>query len=119
MRLLKTDGLEIKLTRSLWDHEIPSYAILSHAWGDSEPTFKDMQTGNAKNLPGWKKIKYAARQALKDGHKHLWVDTVCIDKRDSTELFEAINSMFRWYAEAEVCYAYLADVRDAQELEHS
>jgi hypothetical protein len=119
MRLLKTDGLEISLTSSLWDHEIPSYAILSHAWGDSEPTFEDMQTGNAKNLPGWKKIEYAARQALKDGHKHLWVDTVCIDKRDSTELFEAINSMFRWYAEAEVCYVYLVDVHHAQELEHS
>jgi hypothetical protein len=119
MRLLKIDGLEISLTRSLWDHEIPSYAILSHAWGDGEPTFEDMQSGSAKNLPGWKKIEYAAWQALQDGHKHLWVDTVCIDKRDSTELFEAINSMFRWYAKAEVCYAYLVDVYDAQEMEHS
>jgi len=119
MRLLKIDGLEISLTGSLWDHEIPSYAILSHAWGDSEPTFEDMQTGNAKNLPGWKKIEYAAWQALQDGHRYLWVDTVCIDKRDSTELFEAINSMFRWYAEAEVCYVYLVDVHHAQELEHS
>jgi hypothetical protein len=33
-----------------------------------------------------------------------------IDKTSSAELSEAINSMFRWYQEAEVCYAYLADV---------
>ncbi len=26
------------------------------------------------------------------------------------ELSEAINSMFRWYQDAEVCYAYLSDV---------
>ena len=40
----------------------------------------------------------------------LWVDTCCIDKRSSAELSEAINSMYRWYANAKVCYAYLHDV---------
>jgi hypothetical protein len=37
-------------------------------------------------------------------------DTVCINKSSSAELSEAINSMFQWYREAQVCYAYLADV---------
>jgi hypothetical protein len=37
-------------------------------------------------------------------------DTVCIDKTSSAELSEAINSMYRWYQEAGVCYTYLADV---------
>jgi hypothetical protein len=37
-------------------------------------------------------------------------DTVCIDKTSSTELSEAINSMFRWYQEAAVCYVHLSDV---------
>jgi hypothetical protein len=39
------------------------------------------------------------------------VDTCCIDKKSSAELSEAINSMFRWYKNAAVCYAYLSDVR--------
>lgn len=39
-----------------------------------------------------------------------WIDTCCIDKRSSAELSEAINSMYRWYSRAEICYAYLADV---------
>ena len=34
----------------------------------------------------------------------------CIDKTSSAELSEAINSMFRWYEKAKVCYAYLSDV---------
>ena len=34
----------------------------------------------------------------------------CIDKRSSAELTEAINSMFRWYADSSVCYVYLSDV---------
>ncbi|KAI0539386.1 hypothetical protein GGR58DRAFT_524670 [Xylaria digitata] len=39
-----------------------------------------------------------------------WIDTCCIDKRSSSELSEAINSMYRWYKEAGVCYVYLEDV---------
>src|SRR5215469_14985718 len=34
----------------------------------------------------------------------------CIDKTSSAELSEAINSMFRWYAQAQCCYAHLTDV---------
>jgi hypothetical protein len=33
----------------------------------------------------------------------------CIDKTSSAELSEAINSMFRWYKQAQVCYAVLED----------
>jgi hypothetical protein len=40
----------------------------------------------------------------------LWIDTACIDRKDLSELSESINSMFRWYRSAAVCYAYLADV---------
>ena len=45
------------------------------------------------------------------GFDWVWIDTCCIDKKSSAELSEAINSMFRWYAEAQECYAYLSDVR--------
>jgi hypothetical protein len=42
----------------------------------------------------------------------MWVDTNCINKSSSAELSEAINSMFAWYRNSEVCYVYLADVED-------
>lgn len=45
-----------------------------------------------------------------------WVDTCCIDKSSSAELSEAINSMYRWYNDAQICYAYLADISKAENL---
>jgi len=44
--------------------------------------------------------------------RYLWIDTCCIDKSSSAELSEAINSMYRWYEESNVCYAYLEDVEE-------
>ncbi|TPX13512.1 uncharacterized protein E0L32_005983 [Thyridium curvatum] len=64
-----------------------------------------------KALSGYAKVVAAAGLALReDGLEWVWVDTCCIDKSSSAELSEAINSMFRWYAGAAVCYAYLVDV---------
>jgi hypothetical protein len=45
-----------------------------------------------------------------------WIDSCCIDKSSSAELSEAINSMYKWYANAQVCYAYLSDVVVDQKL---
>ncbi|EIW51976.1 uncharacterized protein TRAVEDRAFT_86572, partial [Trametes versicolor FP-101664 SS1] len=53
-----------------------------------------------------------AREA---GYRLVWIDSCCIDKASSSELSEAINSMFEWYSEADVCYAYLADVPDDED----
>ena len=56
------------------------------------------------------KIDGCCDQALKNGYSYVWIDTVCIDKSSSAELSEAINSMYKWYANARVCYVYLSDV---------
>jgi hypothetical protein len=42
----------------------------------------------------------------------------CIDKRSSAELPEAINSMYKWYWDAAICYAYLSDVSASPGSEH-
>ena len=62
---------------------------------------------------GYRKILDSCKQAKKDGYEWLWVDTCCIDKRSSAELSEAINSVYRWYENAQVCYVYLHDVLDS------
>jgi hypothetical protein len=91
---------------------IPKYAILSHTWGENEVTYKDMvkRPNEAALKRGYQKIKACAQQALTDGLDYFWIDTCCIDKSSSAELSEAINSMFRWYRDAYVCYAYLCDI---------
>lgn len=91
----------------------PPYAILSHTWGPDheEVSYQDMLVGGGKDKGGNKKLAFCALQAQQDGLSHIWIDTCCINKTDSVELSEAINSMFRFYANAEKCYVYLPDVR--------
>ncbi|KAJ8107993.1 hypothetical protein OPT61_g8484 [Boeremia exigua] len=60
--------------------------------------------------PGYAKIVNAAKEAKNLGFRYIWIDTCCIDKSSSAELQEAINSMYRWYRDCEVCIVYLEDV---------
>ncbi|KAH7088133.1 hypothetical protein FB567DRAFT_523733 [Paraphoma chrysanthemicola] len=92
----------------------PRYAILSHTWGsdDEEVTFQDMKHGTGNSKIGYRKILFCGKQAASDGIQHFWVDSCCIDKTNSQQLQEAINSMFRWYQNAARCYVYLSDVSD-------
>lgn len=88
----------------------PVYAILSHVWRDEEVSFTDIKDlERAQKLHGFAKVSHACAIALSDGYEWIWVDTCCIDKTSSAELSEAINSMFIWYRDAAVCYAYLYD----------
>lgn len=107
MRLLRTRT--IKLVEFTPDR-IPHYAILSHTWGEEEVLFTNMQNRTGQKRSAWSKVQGACAQARADGFDYIWIDTCCIDKSSSAELSEAINSMFTWYANAEVCYAYLSDV---------
>ncbi|KAF2462404.1 heterokaryon incompatibility protein-domain-containing protein [Lineolata rhizophorae] len=89
---------------------VPDYAILSHTWGNGEVTFDDMIGGLAAQKAGYDKLLRTMKRARDDGFKYVWIDTCCINKASSAELSEAINSMFAWYQNACICYAYLEDV---------
>ncbi|KAH7119651.1 heterokaryon incompatibility protein-domain-containing protein [Dendryphion nanum] len=115
MRLLNAEFMTLESFNSKSDR--PSYAILSHTWNENELIFEDLYTDDFTNLPGFSKVKQSCEQALRDGHSHIWIDTCCIDKRSSSELSEAINSMFQWYGEALECFAFLQDVYDYSDIE--
>lgn len=125
MRLINTTTL---ILDEFLDGQIPHFAILSHTWGPEEVTFQDWlyvtkqnparwgwvyveeEINKIKAKAGYEKITAACRQARTENLEWIWVDTNCIDKTNSAELSEAINSMFRWYQNAVICYVYLADV---------
>jgi len=123
MRLLNTSTLRVE---SVPYDNIPQYAILSHTWGSDEVTFQQLQelncseragepnpTQSVRQGGGFAKIRDSATLAHRSGYGFIWIDTCCIDKTSSAELSEAINSMFRYYQEAAICYAYLSDVPGA------
>ncbi|KAJ4382035.1 hypothetical protein N0V86_002362 [Didymella sp. IMI 355093] len=112
MRLLYFDDHgEVSLTGDLLGNDkIPPYAILSHTWGKEEVTFDDIMEGTGKEKIGHNKIRFCMQQAAESGLQYSWVDTCCINKNDFTELQHAINSFFRWYRDAAICYVFLSDV---------
>lgn len=122
MRLLsskipKSGELTIK---EVGDPGNEQYAILSHRWGEKEITLKDVESGSYnKNSEAYLKIKGCCKEAERNGIDWVWIDTCCIDKTSSAELSEAINSMYFWYAKANVCYAYLNDVFYKEEFSNS
>lgn len=89
----------------------PPYAILSHTWGadEEEVTFADIANGKGADKSGYEKIRRCGDQASRDGLDYFWVDCCCIDQKSSAELSEAINSMYAWYHNAQVCYAFIGD----------
>lgn len=114
IRLIDTSTLRLILVVG---KDPPKYATLSHTWDSSgEISFQEMMAINenphhpAKQKPGYLKIVHTCQMARSHGISHAWVDTCCIDKTSSAELGEAINTMYRWYQEAQVCYAYLSDL---------
>jgi hypothetical protein len=111
MRLLHARTLELEEFAS--EEDLPAYAILSHTWGNDEVSYRDIDEQTYfEEKKGFRKIKGCARRALRNGLEWIWVDTCCIDKSSSAELSEAINSMYKWYSNSSICYAYLSDVRD-------
>lgn len=107
MRLLNTSDLRLY---EFYDAKIPGYAILSHTWGDEEISLQMLENPESQQLDGYTKIKRCCDLALSQGWKYVWIDTCCIDKTSSADLSEAINSMYKWYENAQVCYVYMADV---------
>lgn len=106
MWLIDTETLQLK---QVSDETVHPFAILSHTWEGEEVTFQDMQNLDAiAHKSGFSKISKTCRIARRS-YKYVWIDTCCIDKTSSAELSEAINSMFRYYQSAGVCYVFLSD----------
>jgi len=93
--------------------QVPEYAILSHTWREEELTFRIWEDRRTRlsyaQKKGYIKIQKVCRIAARRLLKYVWVDTICINKESSAELSEAINSMFAWYREARVCFAWIDD----------
>ncbi|KAK8029442.1 HET-domain-containing protein [Apiospora rasikravindrae] len=112
MRLLEVQSsCGVSLTEDL-HHSTPPYAILSHTWeGDAqEVRLSDIRDQVARAKRGYRKIDFCQKQAAKDGLQYFWVDSCCMNQDSEVELNRSINTMFRWYRDAEKCYVYLSDV---------
>ena len=117
MWLLGTDRAELHYFASP-ENVTDGYAILSHVWDKKEQSFQELRAlqekcqadGSNPRDKASQKIRRCCEVAESHGFRWIWNDTCCIDKTSSAELSEAINSMYRYYSLAKVCFAYLSDV---------
>jgi hypothetical protein len=117
MWLIDTKTLVLKEVISAEDIR---YVTLSHTWEAEEVDFQEMrfQQSTAMKKKGFDKITRTCRLAREREIPYAWIDTCCIDKTSSAALSEAINSMFKWYAESFICFTYLSDL-SVYDLEHN
>ncbi|KAF5336669.1 hypothetical protein D9758_015669 [Tetrapyrgos nigripes] len=63
-----------------------------------------------KKRDGYSKVREACKAAMALRLEHVWIDIWCINKSNSTELAESLNSMFQYYSRSAVCLVHLDDV---------
>ncbi|KAI0366497.1 hypothetical protein BV20DRAFT_650506 [Pilatotrama ljubarskyi] len=128
----RTDDVRYAILSHVWDKSESgtpleqSYQDVLALWHAAERLRSEMASdlASGKALPTISilddpafspKIREFCRIARKHGFEFGWADMCCIDKTSSAELSESINSMYDWYSKAGVCYAYLADVPEADD----
>jgi hypothetical protein len=122
MRFLNTTTLQFEEVSDSEIHfEKNRYDILPHRWSSDEDeiSYEDMLSlTDHYSLPskllsrkkGFAKIKEFCDLAASENCRYSRVDTCCINKRNLTELTEAINSMYLWYKGSKIYVVYLEDV---------
>ncbi|KAK8074588.1 hypothetical protein PG997_009251 [Apiospora hydei] len=120
LRLIDVATCQFANAAQLWEEENLAlqeggklkYGILSHRWlrEEDEVKYNDLSRQDlARGKKGYFKITHTCELARRDSLRYVWLDTCCIDKSSSAELQESINSMYRWYEDAAVCYVHLKD----------
>lgn len=122
IRLLEVERYELPHEDEIKRQQGLPYVIFSHVWQQKEILFDDVPQfkiwARTPSPPPWaksdsaKKVQATCRAVLQRYQEkilHLWLDTVCINKKNLTELSMSINSMYRWYKQAQACFVYLED----------
>jgi hypothetical protein len=89
--------------------DVRKFVFITHKWADDEVEY--IKVDNAlirrKYKVSTKSTKLKdIRKALRLHTQYVWMDTICIDKPNLSELDEAIRSMYKWYAN---CRAVVLD----------
>ncbi|KAK7440029.1 hypothetical protein VKT23_017280 [Stygiomarasmius scandens] len=113
------DTYTLKLVEFDEDEITPPYAVLSHRWvGRDEVVYTEFLRARKKTFSksGYRKIQAACRQAREDNIRYIWIDTCCIQQGNHEDVAANITSMYAYYQNSEVCYAYLTDLRNKSDL---
>ncbi|KAI8575761.1 hypothetical protein K450DRAFT_215213, partial [Umbelopsis ramanniana AG] len=85
--------------------------FVTHRWNDVEVGYQDTMEskqahGHAVGISEMSRKLHRIKKVLQEYTDYVWIDTICIDKSNLSELDEAIRSMYKWYAS---CAAVVLD----------
>jgi hypothetical protein len=112
IRLLHCKTFQLREFRG---DEVPPYVTLSQTWCPGEVLYEDLAVRDTKipwpptHKEGWPRIQNSCTLALKDGYEFIWIETCCVDKTNSAERTEEMNSCYKWFQRCAVSYTYLVD----------
>ncbi|KAJ3041723.1 hypothetical protein HDV00_008811 [Rhizophlyctis rosea] len=88
--------------------DIPPYTIVSHVWGDVH-SIKSSISGVSWLIP----ISNSAKLAYVTAHcpaEHIWMDILCLNQADQSDICAQIQYMGEYYAKADKCVVLLEDL---------
>ncbi|KAI8576081.1 hypothetical protein K450DRAFT_214683, partial [Umbelopsis ramanniana AG] len=93
------DLVEDKLTTQKVDAR--EIVFVTHRWSDKEIEYSDVINTKSETFHSISTASpklHSIRSALQNYTRYVWIDTICIDKSNLSELDQAIRSMYKWYA---------------------
>lgn len=89
--------------------DVRKVIFITHRWNEGEVEYSDLASANSQQQSKISEMStklLRIRKILLQHTRYVWMDTICIDKSNSSELDEAIRSMYKWYAN---CRAVVLD----------
>jgi Heterokaryon incompatibility protein (HET) len=83
------------------DIDVSKVIFITHRWSKSEMEYADVterKWKTTKSISMMSEKLRRIRDALRIHTRYVWIDAICIDKSNLSELDEAIRSMYKWYA---------------------
>jgi hypothetical protein len=101
---------EEELVTRVWDlkedklidrFDVREVVFITHRWTKDEVEYTKVANENVKAPNGIstqaKKLMLIKEALLQYNTRYVWMDAICIDKSNLSELDEAIRSMYKWY----------------------
>ncbi|PQE10569.1 Heterokaryon incompatibility protein [Rutstroemia sp. NJR-2017a BVV2] len=105
--------------REYADLKVDHFDILTHVWGNTCDPYDCKIDGVSWNvILSRRKIKNITRLMDKAKIEYLWVDSLCLNQEDETEMNVEVLKMYEYYKSARKCYALMEmhDVWDPQNI---
>ncbi|CAO3671731.1 unnamed protein product [Umbelopsis ramanniana] len=100
---------DLKKDKLVNNINVRKVVFITHRWRKDEVRYQDLMKttqSQRKQISSMSKKLNRIHKTLRKHTRYVWLDTICIDKSNLSELDEVIRSMYKWYAS---CAAVVLD----------